>query len=142
MIGMIRNFILRDFWLKLCSLVLGIFIWLTVWFVRKGEVPSFLTSDAPTQKYYNIPVLVMSSAAEVRSFKVEPSVITVTVRGDKKSLEKLQLKPSEIQAVVDLTLIEAAARGVRKRIVVTTPPGTSPVQIDPNDVEVIVPPIR
>jgi YbbR domain-containing protein len=141
MIRAIRSFILHDFWLKLFSLVLAVFIWLTVWFVRRGDAPlRFLTNDAHPQTYYNVPVLVVSSAAEPRGFRVDPSVVTVTVRGDKKAMQKLQ--PKDIRVVVDLTGIEEAARGLRKRVDVTTPTGTSPVQVEPSEVEVIVPSSR
>jgi YbbR domain-containing protein len=137
MILFLRNLFFRDFWLKLFSLVLAILIWLTVSFVQSGGGRNFFTNGAiPEQTYYNIPVLVMSSAADVRDFKVSPSVVEVIVRGEARSLKDLQTK--DIRALIDLTGIESS-RGLRKRIEVTTPAGITLVQVIPDEVEVIVP---
>lgn len=139
MIELLRQIVLRDFWLKLFSLALAILIWLTVSFARSGGGQIFFSRGTlPEQTYYNIPVQVRFSAtAAVRSFKVDPNVVAVTVRGDKKALEKLQAR--EILPLVDLAGIEEAARGFRKQIEVTTPPGVTFVQVVPDEVEVIVP---
>ena len=141
MIAFLRGLLFHDFWLKLFSLALAVLIWLTVSFAQSGDGRSFLTNrGAPEQTYYNIPVLVMSSAADVRNFKVDPNVVAVTVRGDKKALHELQAREArDIRALVDLTGIEEAARGMHKRIDVTTPAGITFVQVVPNEVEVIVP---
>ena len=139
MIAYLRGMILHDFWLKLFSFALATLIWLTVHFAQSGEGLRFLTNrETHDVTYYNVPVqaLVTSSGSEVRSFKMDPSVVAVTIRGDKKSLEKMQV--TDIRVLVDLRDIEAA-RGLRKRIEVTTPPGTTCVQIVPDEVEVIVP---
>ncbi len=140
MIAFLRDLIFRDFWLKLFSLALAVLIWVTVSFAQSGEGRNFFANRAvPEQTYYNIPVLVMSSAADVRSFRVNPSEVEVTVRGETKLLHGLQAK--DIRALVDLTDIESA-RGLHKRIEVTTPPGVTFVQAVPDEVEVIVPPKR
>ena len=138
MIAYLRNLVLRDFWLKLFSLALAILIWLTVSFARSGGGQSFFSGGALQElTYHNIPVQVRFSAtAAVRTFKVDPIVVAVSVRGEKRALQKLQAR--EILALVDLTGIEEA-RGFRKRIEVTTPPGIIFVQVVPDEVEVIVP---
>jgi YbbR domain-containing protein len=140
MIFFLRNLLLRDFWLKLFSLALAVLIWLTVAFTQSGGGRGFFANHtSPEQTYYNIPVLVVSSAADVRSFKVNPSEVAVTVQGQAKLLHNLQAR--DIRALVDLTDIESA-RGLRKRIEVTTPPGITFVQVVPNEVDVLVPPKR
>jgi hypothetical protein len=68
---------------------------------------------------------------------VNPAQVQVTVRGDAKSLH--DLLPRDIRALVDLTGIEAA-RGLMKRIEVTTPAGITFVKVVPDEVEVNVPP--
>ena len=135
MIAFLRDLIVRDFWLKLFSLVLAVLIWLTVAFGKDF----FADRGLPEQTYYNIPVSVMFSAAnaDMHGFIVDPSAVTVTVRGDKKSLNNLQAR--DIRALVDLTGIETASRGLRKRIEVTTPAGITFVKVDPDEVEVIIP---
>lgn len=139
MIAFLRNLILRDFWIKLFSLGLAILIWeiIAPAAYKPGlavERPGGRTSEIQTN--YTIPVLVMSSAADVRSFKVDPSEVEVKVRGDVRKLRELQAK--DIRALVDLTGIESA-RDFRKQIEVTTPAGITFLNVVPDEVEVIVP---
>jgi len=141
MIEFIRNLIFRDFWLKLLSLVFAIFIWLSVSKVfLKRDVTSPLAafgSHAAERTYFNVPVMVVFPAADIRAVLVEPSEIQVTIRGDPASIDKL--KPQDVHAQVDLTGIESA-RALRKRVEVTVPTGVTAVRIFPDEVEVIIPP--
>ena len=139
MIAFLRDLFFRDFWLKLFSLALAVLIWLTVSFVKGGGTTMAGLSGTPEQTYVNIPVNVMAAAADVRDFKVSPSEVDVRVRGDANKLKAL--RPQEIHALIDLTGIEAA-RGLRKRIEITTPPGIAVVEVNPTEAEVIVPPKR
>jgi hypothetical protein len=142
MIAWLRNLILSDFWLKLFSLALAVLIWLTVSFAIRQEVPPAAglgNVNFEELTFFNVPVLVVSTAADVRSFKVNPSEVQIKVRGEAKQLRQLQA--SDIRALVDLTGIESA-RGLRKRIAVTTPAGVTFVQAVPDEVEVVVPPRR
>jgi YbbR domain-containing protein len=138
MIALLRDLFLRDFWLKLFSLALAVLIWLTVSFaIRKEVSPASVLSGATGEKTFsNVPVLIMSAAADVRSFKVNPGEVTVKVRGEIKLVEQLQ--PKDIQALVDLTGIESA-RALTKRIQISTPPGITYVSVDPLEVRIIVP---
>ena len=138
MIAFLRTLILHDFWLKLLSFVLAVLIWITVTFAQTGGGRSFLLNrNAEEQTYYHIPVQILVSAAEIRSFKVNPSDVEVKVSGDPGKLRTLRYE--DIQAVVDLTGIESA-RGLHKRIKVTTPSADLiVVQVVPDEVEVIVP---
>ena len=143
MIAFLRTLLLHDFWLKLFSLVLAILIWLTISFaIGRGVSPTttLTSANSKEQTYYNIPVYLMSTAADVRDFKVSPNVVAVKVRGESRRLKDLQAK--EIRALIDLSGIEAAPRGLAKRIEVTTPAGITFVQVIPDEVEVIVPPKR
>jgi YbbR domain-containing protein len=139
MIAFLHDLIHRDFWLKLLSLVLAILIWLTVSFAISKEVSplSAFSSHEPEQSYFNVPVLVILSAADVREVRVDPGEVQVTVQAEPKAL--LELKPREIRAQVDLTGIEST-RGLRKRIEVILPSGITLSRVVPDEVEVIVPP--
>jgi hypothetical protein len=140
MIAFLRNLVVCDFWLKLFSLALAVLIWLTVSFAIRQEVPPATglgSVNSEELAFPNIPVLVVSTAADVRSFKVNPSEVQIKVRGEPKKLRLLQA--SDIRALVDLTGIESA-RGLRKRIAVTTPPDVTFVQAIPDEVEIVVPP--
>ena len=142
MIRLLRNLLLQDFWLKLFSLALAVLIWLTVSFaIRKEVSPATVLASSHTEErtYYNIPVKVVSTASDVRSFKVNPTEVQVSVRGESRLLEGLQT--DDIRAIVDLTGIESA-RALSKRIDVTTPAGITFLQVVPNEVDVIVPPKR
>src|SRR5215467_5026403 len=116
----LRSLILEDFWLKLFSLVLAVLVWLTVSFaIRKEASPiSALNFPVPAHTFFNLPVLVMSSAEDVRNFKVVPSEVAVTVQGEARLLQSLQSK--DIRALVDLTSLGSAEDDVNRKIKVST----------------------
>ncbi len=139
MIRFLRNLFFADFWLKLFSLALAILIWLTVNFAlrRQGSPVASQTLVSSERSFSHLPVVIMSSAEDVRSFRVNPKEVEVTVRGDSKLLQTLQNK--DIHVLVDLTGIEAA-HDLRKRIEVSTPAGVTHVRVEPAEVQVIFPP--
>jgi hypothetical protein len=141
MIAFLKHLFLYDVWLKLFSLALAILIWLTISFaIRKEYSPSPLPTLSPYNAQrvtYVLPVVVLSSAEDPRSFKVDPKEVQVTVEADPKRLESLQSK--EIRALVDLSGIEAA-NDLLKRIEISTPPGVTHVRVFPQEVKVIIPP--
>ena len=139
MINFLRHLIVDDFMLKLFSLALALLFWLTVSFAiqqRDGAPPPALTLTTEVRTFFNLPVVVMSSASDVRNFRVSPNQVEVTVRGEPRALQNLQSK--DIRAIVDLSGIEAA-QNLRKRIEVSTPPGVTHVRIFPEEVQVIIP---
>jgi hypothetical protein len=141
MIDFLRNLVFKDFWLKLFSLALAILVWKFVNEAVKKQVPPARAPESmiqPLQRqtFLRLPVVVMSSASDVRSFRVDTSEVAVTVQGDPALVEKLLAK--EIHPIVDLTGIESA-RDLRKRIDVVTPSGISYVRVDPPEVEIIFP---
>jgi hypothetical protein len=137
-IAYLRQLVLHDFWLKLFSLALSILVWVTVSFAirQQGSPVNTLGLTMKERAFYNLPVVVMSSAEDVRNFKVSPNEIEVAVQGDGKILDKLQSK--DIRAIVDLTGVEGA-RDLRKRIEISTPPGVTHVRVVPAEVQVIYP---
>ena len=141
MIGFLNELFFKDFWLKLFSLALAVLIWLTVSFaIRKEVSPSSSLGGMIVEKTFaNIPVVVMSSAADVRNFKVDPSEVTVQVEGDSKLMQTLQAK--DVRALVDLTDIESP-RDITKRIEISTPPGITYVSIFPTDAVHITAPAK
>ena len=72
-----------------------------------------------------------------RSFKVQPAAIGVTVRGRPEVISALTEK--EIEVRVDLTDVESA-RSLRKRVIISVPPGVILVRTAPAEVDVVVPP--
>jgi hypothetical protein len=143
----IRRFIEHNYWLKLFSLMLATLIWFIVWTLavqtgkRGDEIkvlpqsgPAFLQSGViVTGEFSRLPVFVLSSAAEPRSFRVEPADVKVVVSGEKDLVASLS--KNDIQAVVDLTerqSTNAFAGTVR----VNTPPGVKLVKVEPPAVRV------
>ncbi len=135
MISFLRNLILHDFWLKLFSLALAILIWILVSPAANKRLSPItsLNGDVSEQTFPNVPLQVVASAADVRAFKVTPSEVEVTVRGERKLLQDLQTR--DIRALVDLTGIEYA-RGLRKQIEIITPAGVTHVRVVPAEADV------
>jgi hypothetical protein len=139
MITFLRDLIFKDFWLKFFSLALAVLIWSIVNIALHNEtspVPSLTLGATEQRKFANVPVLLMSSASDVRSFSVNPREVEVTVQGDAKIVRNLHDR--DIRVLVDLTGIEAA-HDLRKRIEVSAPTGVSPLRVDPEEVQVIFP---
>jgi YbbR domain-containing protein len=138
MIPLLRNLVVRDFWLKLFSFVLAVLIWFTINVAIKNQLPPQASLTLSQQLIIpDLPVVILSSAEDVRSARVNPKTVDVTVQGDARILKTLQKK--DIRVLVDLTGIEAA-NALRKRIEVSTPPGVTHVRVDPEEVQVTFPP--
>jgi YbbR domain-containing protein len=140
MIPTLRNLILQDMWLKLFSFALAILIWFTVNFTTKNEVmPRAALSLSPREQrvFPHLPVLIMCAAEDVRSFRVMPKEVQVTLEGEAKVLQKL--KENEIRVLVDLTGIEAA-QDLRKRVEVSAPAGVRHMRVEPEEVQIVFPP--
>jgi len=162
MITYLRDLCTKDLSLKIFSLALSVLIYSIVSiFAFKTDAPGRAPLPLPTElrsfytaltnwnavtrelamptelrTFYNLPVIVMSAAADVRQFKVTPEQVAVTVQGDAKVLARLE--SSEIRALVDLTGIESA-KDLRKRIEVSVPAGISQVRVSPAEVRVLPP---
>jgi YbbR domain-containing protein len=135
----LRDIVTKDLGWKTFSVVLAIVIWLTVKSVS-SETP--VTGTDPlatwaTRPFTNLPVLVVSAAADVREFKVSPETVDIRVSARPETIAGISDK--EIHVTVDLTDIEAA-RGLRKRVDVSTPTGVTVVSVVPSEVEIVVPP--
>jgi YbbR domain-containing protein len=132
-----RDWLTKDFGWKLFSVILAVVIWLTVHKIYEEPKMSPASAIGDTVTYNNLPVLVVSTAADVSDFRVVPGSVSVTVSGLPEVMAVLQA--NQIRAVVDLTDIESA-RDLRRRVDVSTPPGVTLVSVDPPRVGVIVPP--
>jgi hypothetical protein len=136
----LRDTVTKDFGWKLLSLLMAAGIWVTVKTVSSGPAATAVVNpfeESKARPFDNLPVIVMSAAADPRSFKVRPDTVDVTVRGNPDFIDRLTEK--DIHVTVDLTDIESA-RDLRKRVDVSVPPGITLVRVAPTDVSVIVPP--
>ena len=132
-----RDWVTKDFGWKLFSLFLALAIWLTVHKIYEEPKTASGLAVGDTETFGTLPVLVVSTASDVRDFRVAPATVAVKVCGPPEIMADLQA--NQIHAVVDLTDIPSA-RDSRQRVDVSTPPGVTLVSVDPTKVDVIVPP--
>jgi len=132
-----RDWITKDLSWKIFSLLLAVAVWLTVHriYEEQGVAAASIVGDKVT--YDNLPVLVVSTAADVHDFRIVPGVVSVTVSGSPDVMAVLQA--NQIRATVDLTDIQSA-KDLRRSVDVSTPPGVTLVSVVPQKVGVIVPP--
>jgi YbbR domain-containing protein len=132
-----RDWLTKDFSWKIFSVALAVIIWLTVHkiYEEPGAFAASVAGDRVT--YGNLPVRLVSTAADVRDFRVAPDSVSVTVSGTPEVMAVLQA--NQIRATVDLTDI-ASAKDLKCRVDVSVPSGVTLVSVDPPKVGVIVPP--
>jgi YbbR domain-containing protein len=133
----IRDWITKDFGWKLFSLFLAVSIWLTVHKMYEEPKHAAGTATDSTATFDNLPVLIVSTAADVHDFRVAPTTVKITVSGSPEVMARLQA--SQVRPVVDLTDIESA-RDLHRMVEVSAPPGVTLVNVDPSRVAVIPPP--
>jgi hypothetical protein len=133
-----RDWIIKDLGWKFFSVVLAVAIWLTVYKIRSESefvTPAGIQEPAT---FNNVPILIVSSAADVRDYRVSPAAVTVTVSGTPDDIAKVHA--DQIRALVDLTGIDAGQ--LHRHVDVTMPSGVSLISVDPREVDVVVPPPR
>ena len=133
----IRDWVTTDLGWKLFSLFLALSIWLTVHKIYEEPATGSGPGVKHTVTFGNLPVLVVSSASDVRDFRVAPATVAVKVSGSPEVMADLEA--NQIHAVVDLTDIQST-RDLRRRVDVSTPPGVALVSVEPSKVGVIIPP--
>jgi len=131
--------IAKDLRWKLLSLALAAVIWGAVDNITSNKSARVENPLSPRVEhtFSRLPVLVVSSAADVRECKVQPESVSVTVKGPPEIMT--QVTEREIEVRVDLSDIESA-RSLRKRVIVSTPPGVTFLSVEPTEVSVVIPP--
>jgi YbbR domain-containing protein len=132
-----RDWITRDLGWKLVSLFLAVAIWLTVHKMYEEPKSAPVTAAGTTVTFDNLPVLIVSTAADVHDFRVAPTTVKITASGPTEVMARLQA--NQVRPVVDLTGIESA-RDLHRFVEVSAPPGVTLVSVDPSRVAVIPPP--
>ena len=133
----LRDLVTKDLGWKLFSIVLATVIWFTVRPAgRESSRPGNPLIGSVPRSFTNLPVVVMSSAADVRAFRVNPDVVSVKVSGSSDVVAALTER--DIRVTVDLTEIESA-RGLQARVAVAVPPGVTFIKATPPQVDVVVP---
>ena len=128
---MLREILLRNLGWKLLSLGLAIAIWLTVkTAISERGAQSVRTFD-------NIPAQIVSGTTDVRTFRVTPEKVSITVRARPEVISVLTDR--EIHAFVDVTTADLS-QNFNRSVKAATPIGITIVRIDPVEVSVEVPP--
>ena len=134
----LRDIVTKDMSWKIFSVALAVAIWLIVHAISEDAASRVNPlSGMMTRAFENVPVLVVSAAADVRELKVNPGVVQITISGRPEAVTALD--PRQIRVLVDLTGVEAA-KDLKKRVDVSTPPGITFVRAVPAEVDVVVPP--
>jgi hypothetical protein len=136
-----RDWFIKDLGWKLFSVFLALAIWLTVHKILEESVPPpVVVPPQPPQSvaitFTNLPVLIVSAAADVREFHVTPNAVTVSVSGRPEVMAGLQA--GQVHALADLTDIEAA-RDLHRPVDISMPAGVTLVNLDPPEVNVVIP---
>src|SRR5271169_2080269 len=133
----LRDWITKDSGWKLFSLILAVAIWLTVHKIYEEPGVASGIVGGNTVTFVNLPVLIVSTAKDVRDFRVAPLTVKVTVSGSAEDMARLQA--NQVRAVVDLTDIETA-QDLHRMVDVSAPPGVTLVSVDPSRVVIFPPP--
>lgn len=127
---MARDLITRNFGWKMLSLALAIVIWLTI--------KTISAEQGQTERMFvNLPIQIVSGTADVRTFKVEPYFVNVTLKGRPGEVNRLAER--EIRVLVDITSADVT-QGFRQRVTVAVPNGITIIRIEPTEVQVTPPP--
>jgi hypothetical protein len=127
-----HDWITKDFWWKLFSLILAVVLWVTVYKIREEPVVPAAVAGVPLT-YGSLPVLVVSRTSDVRDFRVVPGTVAVKVTGPSDVMAVLQA--NQIHPVVDLTDV-ATESNLKRRVEVSAPPGVTLVSVVPAEVDV------
>jgi len=131
-----RDWITKDFWWKLFSVILAVAIWVTI---HKYRQDSFERNGSSVENTYgDVPVFVVSATGDVHDFRVVPNTVSVTVNGSKNVMGILQA--NQIHAFVDLSGFDPNGKNSRRAVQISAPSGVTLINVDPQLVGIILPP--
>ncbi|NOS71764.1 MAG: hypothetical protein HOP33_17780 [Verrucomicrobia bacterium] len=128
---MFRDILSRNFGWKLLSLALAVAIWVAV------KTVSAERGNQSERTFLNVPAQIVSGTADVRTFRIEPNEVRVTVKGLPDSIRTLVAR--EIKVFVDVTGLETTQNLV-KQVDVSLPNGVAVVNVEPANVQITIPP--
>jgi YbbR domain-containing protein len=131
MITRFSDTILKNLSWKLLSFGLATSIWLTIHFtIQRSPKSTQNPASTSSSLTLRLPIAVMTAATDARVFKVAPSAVDVTIRGESSAVE--MVKASDIQVYIDVV----DARSLEKNVQVRIPDGVNLVKVAPTEVTV------
>jgi hypothetical protein len=113
-------------------------IWFTVHrILQESGTPATSASGVSTLTYGNLPVDIVSSAQDMRDYRLLHPTVSVTISGSPEVIGKLQA--NQIHATVDLTGIENV-NTLKHRVEVSVPVGVTVISVTPEIIGVVAPP--
>lgn len=134
-----KDLLVKDLPWKLFSLALALVLWLTVHRIYEESQTPPVPLAASTVTFENLPVLIVSTASDVRDFRVLPGTVSVTVSGPPDIMAGLQ--GNQVRPMVDMTEI-GDVKDLNRRVDVSTPAGVTLISVTPAKVGVVLPPPR
>lgn len=130
----VRDLILNNFWWKFFSLVLASMIWFTIYAMQRNlRIGQLDPANEMVRIFAKHPITVMRTAADVRSFRVVPSEVDVTVSGPPAIIQSLAER--DVEVYINLTDV-LDAEGLIKRVQIFTPQNVKTVEVHPADVRI------
>ena|SRR6476661_8154431 len=97
-----RDVILNNFWWKMTALCLAVLAW---YGFQPREMRPYLLPDSFRTEHTRVmiahPVTITKPATDTREFKVNPSEVEITLKGEEKTLR--DLASSEVRATVEIS---------------------------------------
>ena len=126
----LRDLFIKDFWWKLASFLLAVFIWsvVKVTIQRELRMGDEVGVSAIIGGFKKLPVTLLRDLADVRPLRVIPREVDVIISGDQSQLKNVTAQ--QIEVFVNLSEVRRLD-GVPIKISVTLPSGISLVKVDP-----------
>ncbi len=102
----LREFTTYNRWQKIFSLVFAVLIWATVRQGVEQDGGAPVVPEGYSRTFENLPIRVLTLASELSQFRVNPSHVTVVLRGRPDVLNRL--RPQDVEVYVNLAEVSPA----------------------------------
>jgi hypothetical protein len=130
---MLRDLIVKDFWVKLVSVLAAVFIWGTVKLAISRQPDPVKNAGAPldARAFRKVPVLILRDPGDSRAFLLTPDTVDITVSAPFEVMRSLGAR--DFEAFINLTDSRDVA-GRLKPVIVRVPDGAALLNVEPREV--------